>query len=184
MENIKIYLLLLMVMTMAISCGSTPQTPPVVTEETLTENTVQETEDVFDINQLSESFRQTTREDVQQFIKKLNDVITKKDFNSWKMALSTEYFNEISSPENLARVSDMLKRNGSKTEIKTAQDYFLNVVVPARSASRVNYLDIDIEFLSRNQVKAFVVVTKKDGTTDWNTLYELEQTDNMWKIIK
>jgi hypothetical protein len=181
MESIKIYLLF-MGMIMAISCGSTP--PPVVTEDVSIKNTVQETEDVLDINQLSESYRQKMREDVQQFIKRLNDVITQKDFDNWKMALSTEYFDEISSPENLARVSDMLKRNGSKTEIKTAQDYFLNVVVPSRSSSRISYLDIDIELLSKNQVKAFVVVTKKDGTMDWNTLYDLEQTDNMWKIIK
>ncbi|MDR2942594.1 MAG: hypothetical protein LBV17_08395 [Treponema sp.] len=121
----------------------------------------------------------STKEDVQHFIEKLNQTIRKKDYKAWKAALSTEYFNKISSPENLQQVSELPAMKTRRITLKTAEDYFINVVVPSRANSRVD----DIEFIGENRVKAFTVTTNKAGEEQRLRLYDLEKTGNMWKII-
>jgi hypothetical protein len=58
--------------------------------------------------------------------------------------------------------------------LRTARDYFTNVVVPARKNDRVD----DIEFISANQVKAYTV----DSQGQRLVLYNLDKTDGEWKI--
>jgi hypothetical protein len=121
----------------------------------------------------------STKEDVQHFIEGLNQIIRRRDFNAWKAALSTAYFNKISSPGNLQQMSDLPAMKTRGITLKTAEDYFINVVVPSRANSRVD----DIEFLGENRVKAFTVMTNKTGEEQRLRLYDLEKTGNIWKII-
>jgi len=121
----------------------------------------------------------STKEDVQHFIEKLNQTIKKKDYNSWKSSLSPEYFDKISSPENLQQLSELPAMKTRRITLKSAEDYFMNVVVPSRANSRVD----DIEFIGEHRVKAFTVMTNSAGEEQRLRLYDLEKTGNIWKII-
>ena len=66
-------------------------------------------------------------------------------------------------------------RQVEKKILRTARDYFENVVVPSRSNDQVD----DIEFISDTQVKAYTI----DARGHRLILYNLENIDDQWKII-
>jgi hypothetical protein len=66
-----------------------------------------------------------------------------------------------------------------KIVLKTAEDYFIHVVVPSRANSRVD----DIEFIGQNRVKAFSVNKNRAGEEQRLVLYNLERSGNSWIII-
>ena len=121
----------------------------------------------------------STMADVQNFIEELNRIIRRKDYNSWKAALSPEYFGQIASVENLQQVSEQPAMKVRGIILKSAEDYFINVVVPSRANSRVD----DIEFIGEHRVKAFTIMTNNSGEEQRLRLYDLEKTGNIWKII-
>jgi len=138
---------------------------------------------------VSDELRAQTLAEVRAFVDQLNTLISSKNYNGWKDALSDERFKQISSAKflNDATESDILKRQ--KIVLKTPNDYFLNVVIPARSNSRVD----EIEFITLNRIKVFYnqEVTRKNenNTTTTETrrlrLYDLEKSEDTgeWKII-
>jgi len=63
--------------------------------------------------------------------------------------------------------------------LRTAEDYFQYVVVPSRADLRVD----DIEFISRDRVKAFTITTSRAGEEQRLRLYDLEKIGNSWRII-
>jgi len=128
---------------------------------------------------ISKAEYDSTKVDVQHFIEELNQIIRKKDYNSWKAALSKEYFAQIASPENLQQVSELPAMKTRGITLKSAEDYFINVVVPSRANSRVD----DIEFIGEHRVKAFTITTNNSGEELRLRLYDLEKTGNIWKII-
>ncbi len=136
-------------------------------------------EQIFDTNNISEEFHASTKEDVQRFIEELNRIISRRDFESWKAALSPEYFAEISSKANLQLISEQPALKTRRIVLRTAEDYFRHVVVPSRANSRVD----DIEFVDLNRVKAFTITTNKAGVEQKLRLYDLEKNGNVWKII-
>ena len=129
--------------------------------------------------QISKEEYKSTMVDVQHFIEQLNQIIRKKDYNSWKAALSNDYFAQIASPENLQQVSELPAMKTRGITLKSAEDYFINVVVPSRANSRVD----DIEFIGEHRVKAFTIMTNNSGEEQRLRLYDLEKTGNIWKII-
>jgi hypothetical protein len=133
----------------------------------------------FDPSRISQQHYNTTREEVQRFIEELNLIIRNRDFNAWKGSLSPEYFLEISSPENLRRVSDLPAMRTRRIVLRTAEDFFQHVVVPSRADLRVD----DIEFISMNRVKAFTITTNRAGEEVRLRLYDLEKIGNTWTII-
>lgn len=136
-------------------------------------------EEYFDPSTITQEYHDLTMEEVRVFIDELNRVIARRNFNAWKAALATRYLNEISSPENLRQVSEHPAMTTRKIVLRTAEDYFMNVVVPSRTNSRVDA----IEFISRNRVKAFTIMTSRTGETQRLRLYDLEKIDGVWKII-
>jgi len=160
------------VLCLFISCASSSKTVKTNTEEM---SYVQP-----DTNfKVSKEQYISTKEDVQHFIERLNQIIIKKDYNSWKAALSAEYFAKISSPENLQQVNELPGMKTRRITLKNAEDYFIHVVVPSRANSRVD----DIEFIGENRVKAFTLMTNSSGEEQRLRLYDLEKTGDIWKII-
>ncbi|MDR0302539.1 MAG: hypothetical protein LBI04_09550 [Treponema sp.] len=162
----------LAVLCLFVSCGSSSKK---TTDETW--GYVQT--GTFNPNQVSQAQYTSTKEDVQHFMEELNQIIRRRDYNSWKAALSPEYFEKISSSENLQQVSELPAMKTRRIVLRTAEDYFINVVVPSRANSRVD----DIEFIGENRVKAFTIMTNKAGEEQRLRLYDLEKTGNIWKII-
>jgi hypothetical protein len=115
-----------------------------------------------------------TKLDISNFIKTLNEIIQKQDYNRWISYLSDNYLKTISSPAFLEEKSntDILKARNIRLE--NSRDYFYNVVVPSRYHDRVD----DIAFVSENRVKAFTLVNGQRLR-----LYDLEKVDDQWKIL-
>ena len=176
------------------ACGSQPtavEEKP-VSEETVTVTVAEpvppepEPEPVEPENSFSQEQYDTTLTEVKQFIESVNRTISSKNYNNWKNLLSDDYFKKISSPEFLANASESPLLKTKKIVLKTPNDYFVNVVVPARVNSRVD----EIEFVTENRVKAFYVETRtvrgENNVTRTETrnlqLNELIKIDGTWKI--
>ena len=132
----------------------------------------------FDARTVTREQYNTTMEEVRSFIDGLNNTIRRRDYEGWKASLSPEYFAEISSPENLQRLSELPAMRTRNITLRTSHDYFQHVVVPARANSRVD----DIEFVGSNRVKAFTIAIRA-GEEQRLLLYDLEKIGNTWKII-
>jgi hypothetical protein len=169
MEKLQLHLLFIPVLIIAISCVSG-------TAKSQGTGSARDSTGGFDPSKISDEQRASTMQEVRVFINDLNKVISAKNYNAWKDALSPEYFERISSAENLRLLSEMPQMKAQKKVLKTPKDYFDFVVVPSRADSRVD----EIEFLNLYKVKAY---TKKDGSTERMILYDLEKTGNMWKIV-
>jgi len=191
MGDKKSALLFILTIFLALSCGTKPvpeqaqEAAPAPTTTVTQGNTVQRTpvvnvEEEFNPNAITREYYDATKDEVQHFINDLNRIISNKDYNSWRAALSDSYFREISSAENLQQISEQPAMTTRRIVLRTAEDYFMHVVVPSRANSRVD----DIEFVSRYRVKAFTVnVSSRTGEEQRLRLYDLEKIGNTWKII-
>jgi len=117
-------------------------------------------------------------------VEKLNLIIKNKDYAGWRNALTDEFFARVSSPEFLEKASQSALLRSKKIVLKTPGDYFMYVVVPARSNSSVD----EIEFMALNAVKVYYVekTDKTAASTDVRRLrlYELiKKSGDTWKII-
>lgn len=193
MYRSKLFLSLLAVFI--ISCKSPPQAVekppeennPVIIAEPAAEP-IAEPEpvpEIPDTHEVSQEIYDNTLAEVKLFINSLNKIISAKNYNGWKNALSDEYFTQISSQEFLANASESPLLKTKKIVLKTPNDYFTNVVVPSRANSRVD----EIEFSDDNKVKAYYLETrtKKDGNetvteTRRLRIYELTKSGDEWKI--
>ena len=189
----KISFLLIVVIILAVSCLSGPETIPPEAEQP-PQTQVQTpapapspevvvvqppAEPVFDPATISRAQRDATIDEIQQFIINLNQIIRNRNYNSWRTALSQEYYDRISSPEFLQEISDRPIMRNQRIVLRTPQDYFNNIVVPARASNRVDEHVDDIEYISRDRVKAYTI----DPHGERVLLYDLEKIENSWKII-
>jgi len=185
MRNRITYFFLSLVIILSVSCVSEPV---IITEETntgpvqpgfvsISDPTKQD--ENFDPKTITQAQYNTTMDEVKHFIEGLNKIISNKNYSSWRSALSTEYFRQISSSENLRQMSEQPALKNNNIVLRTPQDYFNFVVVPARSNSRVD----DIQFIGKNRVKAFTVNKNRAGEEQRLVLYDLEKVGNSWIII-
>jgi hypothetical protein len=171
---INIPIIILAVLCLFISCNTNTK-PQKTNNEEPTHGQAGQTGSM----KISKAEYDSTKVDVQHFIEELNQIIRRKDYNAWKAALSREYFAQIASIENLQQLSELPAMKTRGITLKSAEDYFINVVVPSRANSRVD----DIEFIGEHRVKAFTIMTNNSGEEQRLRLYDLEKTGNIWKII-
>jgi hypothetical protein len=192
MENMRLCLPFILALILSFSCVTTEPSvePPqeitvqeVALIEEIVEVKVEEQvttrREEFDPGVISQEYYVLTKEDVQHFIEELNSIIRNRNYNAWRNALSPEYFAQISSEENLQQISELPAMKTRGIVLRTPEDYFINVVVPSRANSRVD----DIEFVNRDRVKAFTIMTSRAGEEQRLRLYDLERSGSMWKII-
>jgi hypothetical protein len=129
----------------------------------------------FDPSTISQEEKAHTKIEIQHLIQQLNGIIRAKNFNAWVSYLSPDYFAIISSAEYLDKISQSAILVKQTIVLKSAQDYFIHVVVPARTNDRVD----EIEFESQSRVKAYTINAKGEKLR----LYDLERTGKDWKII-
>jgi len=175
----KAFLIFPLAVIIVLSCGSGPEKQQTTTGGNVDNSTSSNKGEVFDPKKVSQEQYQTTMIEVQKFIEEQNKYIKSKNYEAWKKSLSPQYFAEISSAENLKRFSELPGMKSRKIVLKTAQDYFDNVVVPSRADLHVE----EIEFISANRVKAFTITTNKAGEEQRLRLYDLEKINNSWIII-
>jgi hypothetical protein len=157
----------------------------------------------FDPDNVSRDVYDITKAEVEQLVEKLNVIIGARDYDAWVSYLEDGYYGKISSPAFLKEVSDSEFMKMQKKTIRTAKEYFLNVVVPSRSNNRVD----DISFITENRVRVIQFNQRRrrppstpdelarlqaegaelrDGWLYENSreiFYELEKNQNLWKIV-
>ena len=79
-----------------------------------------------------ELFDQTFLE-VEAIINELNAVIRARDYEGWKEYLTEDYLSTYSDPEVLDISSRNAVLRSRSIQLKTLEDFFLNVVVPSRA---------------------------------------------------
>jgi hypothetical protein len=132
-------------------------------------------QEVFNPETISKEVFDSTKVDVQRFIQDLNKIISNKNYQGWVANLGPKYLAEISDPAFLAKTSEQPRLKAQKIVLRTAEDYFIHVVVPSRANDQVD----DIEFVGQHRVKAYRITPNKQRLR----LYELESSGNTWKII-
>jgi hypothetical protein len=174
-------ILLIVVVILMVSCRSEPKAiQETNTSQVLkTETSPRQTKEIFDIKAISQAQHDSTLDEVQRFIGNLNDIINKKNYNAWKETLSSDYFDRISSSQFLKEMSDQPAMKTRNIILRTAEDYFTNVVVPSRADSHVE----EIEFIDTSRVKAFTITKNRAGEEQWLVLYDLEKGGNSWLIV-
>jgi hypothetical protein len=191
---------------LALSCSTEQAAAPVVPEapapqapaesppplaERIPEEKVEEKpeEEFFDPQEVSQEKYDTTIQDIQEMIRKLNDIVRAKDFEAWMSALADSSVRKINSREFLEeKANDLYKKNVSnavvrgqdisrvrKINFRNPQDYFNYVVVPSHTNDHVD----EITFNSQTQITAYT----RDEKGQRLILYDLENIDGYWKII-
>lgn len=133
----------------------------------------------FDPASVTQQQYASTMEEVQTFINELNRIISTRNYQAWRARLSPEYFNMISSPDFLHQISEQPAMKTRRIILRSAEDYFIHVVVPSRAESRVD----SIEFAGRDKVIAYTVNINRAGEEVRLRLYDLEKVNNSWIII-
>jgi hypothetical protein len=177
MRSEKSIFFLILTVILIVSCRSEPKTIPEVnsSQSGKTETSPQQTESFT----ISQAQHDSTLDEVQRFIGNLNNIISRKNYNAWKAALSQAYFNKISSSQFLREMSEQPAMKTRNIVLRTPEDYFTNVVVPSRADSHVE----DIEFIGSNRVKAFSITKNRAGEEQRLVLYDLEKVGNSWLIV-
>jgi hypothetical protein len=114
-----------------------------------------------------------TFDEVEEFVRTLNDIIRRRDYSTWLTYLTEEYIRQKSDPEYLREQSEMPLLKKNNVELRSLQDYFRYVVVPSRSQATID----DIEFIDEDHVKAISTIRGTRGI-----LYLLERKNGGWKI--
>jgi len=165
--------LLLLVSILAVSCPSGPKA------QSPDRSDADHGSAGFDPATVTQQQYASTMEEVQIFINDLNRIISTRNYQAWRVRLSPEYFAMISSPEFLHQVSEQPAMKTRRIILRSAEEYFMNVVVPSRADSRVD----NIEFIGRDKVIAYTVNTNRAGEDVRLRLYDLEKINNLWIII-
>ncbi|MCL2410465.1 MAG: hypothetical protein FWC97_02365 [Treponema sp.] len=174
-EKLSFFLVIIAIFLYLASCRSVPETVDTVIIRT----DMNYEENFFDPATISYEHFVSTKEDVQEFIEMLNQLIRNRDYEAWKSHLSPGYLEAITSEENLRRLSGLPAMRMRRIVLRTSQDYFNHVVVPARANLRCD----DIEFIGENRVRAFTIRTNRAGEEHREILYNLERVGNTWIII-
>jgi hypothetical protein len=174
MKTIAVFMLVLLVL---FSCGTGPEpsSEEVVEPPPEVSVPISETDVNFDPGSITQEVKDSTMADVQKFIEDLNAIIRAKDYNAWVSHLGEKYFEVISSPVYLTQISAQPRIKSSNNPLSGPEDYFARVVVPSRANDRVD----EIEFVTKSRVKAFTITPNGRRLR----LYDLEQSNNSWKII-
>ena len=135
---------------------------------------------------VSQELYDQTLAEVRIFIENLNKIIAAKNFNGWRTALTDERFNILSSAQFLREQSESPALKLRNKVLRNVNDYFLEVVVPARANSKAD----EIEFIEETNVKVFYLETRSRrnennemvAETRRLQLYELTKSADGWKI--
>ena len=171
--------LLAVVLVAMVCCRCSSPAPPV--EQRIEEQPAapvepagkEQTEEPAEEFVVSEEVYTKTFDEIEVFIRNLNEIIRREDYDTWLTYLSEQYIERISDPAYLKEQSEqpMLKKN--KISLNSLRDYFIYVVVPSRVQAQLD----EIEFIGENQVKAYAMIKNTKAL-----LYLLVRENDKWKI--
>ena len=171
----------LLLPTVVLFCSCTTPAPPTAeqpekppeTTEIEPEPEEQPTEQPEEQFVVTDEVYIKTFDEIEEFIRSLNDIIRKADYQTWLTYLSQDYIDHTGDPEYLKEQSQQPLLKKSNISLKTLRDYFDHVVVPSRVQAELD----EIEFIDENQVKAYAVIKNTKAL-----LYLLVHENGKWKI--
>jgi len=175
MSGIKFYFIIIAAVFIIISCKTIDTKPAEVDNKTQS--------DTVNPLEVTQAQYTATRDEVRQFIEKMNGIVRARNYNQWRDNLSAEYISEYSSPETLQRISDEPLMKRQNIVLRNLNDYFTRVFVPSRNPDRIQANIAEIEFVTAVRVRAFITRTSTTGEESREILYNLEKINNEWKII-
>ena len=167
------------VLVTMVCCGCSSPAPPV--EQRIEEQPAapveptgkEQTEEPAEEFVVSEEVYTKTFDEIEKFIRNLNEIIRREDYDTWLTYLSEEYIERTGDPAYLKEQSEQPLLKKSKTSLNSLRDYFKYVVVPSRFQVQLD----EIEFVGENQVKAYAMIRNTKAL-----LYLLVRENGMWKI--
>lgn len=111
-------------------------------------------------------------------IAELNVIMAKRDYNSWLKYIDPESQKYWSSPANLAKASEKLPKKMKGLKLRTLQDYFIYVFIPARNGRKID----EIRYSSADSIRAVQVSKNEDGTNNIVVYYNFVRQDGDWKV--
>ena len=122
---------------------------------------------------VSEEVYTKTFDEIEEFIRNLNEIIRSEDYDTWLTFLSEDYIQRTSDPAYLKRQSEQPLLKKSSISLNSLKDYFDHVVVPSRVQAQLD----EIEFVDENQVKAYAMIRNTKAL-----LFLLVRENDKWKI--
>jgi hypothetical protein len=122
---------------------------------------------------VTEEVYSKTFDEIEVFIRNLNEIIRNEDYDTWLMYLSEDYIKRTSDPEYLKQQSEQPLLKKSNVHLSGLRDYFTYVVVPSRTQAKLD----EIEFIDETQVRAFAMIKNTKAL-----LYLLVSENGDWKI--
>ena len=198
MKKIFYFFGLCLVGFLIVSCASAPETKPVSVDETQVnaekpqqaqkpkavegvkpkaeapKSADEEVVAQFEGVSITKKDKEIAKSEIEEVVKKLNDITAKKDYGRWRYWLSKDYIKEFSKPEVLKKTSEGLPSNLKGKQLKNIEDYFYYVFVPSRQNGRVD----DIEYLTPTKVQVLMMTS-----TQKLIFYNLEKIDDRWLLV-
>ena len=195
------FLGLCLVVILIGSCASAPETKPVSAAETQVEEKSQQVQEPavvekpveeakpkaeapktadeevvaqFEGVSITKKDKEIAKSEIEEVVKKLNEITAKKDYGRWRYCLSKDYIKEFSKPEVLKKTSEGLPSNLKGKQLKSIEDYFYYVFVPSRQNGRVD----DIVYLTPTKVRVLKITA-----TQSLIFYNLEKIDDRWLLV-
>lgn len=153
--------------------ASTPVTSPPIGETGTETSPTDEVVAQFDTVTITKKTFESTKNEMQIVVDKLNKITLERDYKSWLEWLSEEYYRTYSDPAVLETISASLPIKNIK--LRNIKDYFNYVFVPSRQNMRVD----DIQFISPTRVYVIMEITPKSPAA----IYILEKTTEGWKLV-
>lgn len=122
---------------------------------------------------VTEEVYSKTFDEIEVFIRNLNEIIRNEDYDTWLTFLSEDYIERTSDPKYLKQQSEQPLLKKSNVRLSSLRDYFTYVVVPSRTQAQLD----EIEFIDESQVRAFAMIKNTKAL-----LYLLVRENGNWKI--
>lgn len=197
MKKIFLLLIIFLLPTILISCGSTPTTEKPVTETPVAEiaeidDEVMDVEDeaeiIIDESDDDDEYLRSTNdlidetvskaeftEDKAQILKIISDlqnIMQRQDVNAWLKYIDPVSIKYYSNPQNIRKAQKKLPNKA--IVLNGIGDYFKFVFIPSRKRSEVK----EIRYISKTNIKA--VNVKEDGGI--TVYYQFVKVNDKWLV--
>ena len=164
-------------MTVFAACETTKQeaTPPAVEEN---DSEYQRSINKIEGQVVSKETFNADKAAILKKISELNDIMAKKDYNSWLKYISEDSKKYWSNSYTLLKASEKLPKELKGLKLKNLNDYFNYVFIPSRKGRQID----EIRYNSAEDVKAVQVTKTEDDKTKITVYYNFVKEDNDWKV--
>ncbi len=125
--------------------------------------------------------RETFNADKSAILKKiaeLNEIMAKKDYNSWLRYIDPASKNYWSNSYTLLKASEKLPKESKGIKLRNLNDYFNYVFIPSRKGRQID----EIRYNSAKSVKAVQISEIEEGKTKATVYYNFIKIDDDWKV--